>query len=356
MRYARFAALCAVGAVLLTWRGGAVLAAQESVHVIPEFTFESGARLADMRVGYATHGALSPAKDNAILITHGTSGNRNGYNLFIGAGKALDTDKYFIITVDAIGGGNSSSPKDGLGIKFPQYTIRDMVRAQHHLITGGLSLPGLLAVGGPSMGAFQALEWGIQYPGFAKGLLLIVPSGSSDQLFGSIVDAMIATMKLDPAWSEGRYTQNPTEGLRRAGMIFFPWLWSDEWLFQLKTQEEYEKALMAFGSGWAANWDATSWMYRYLASRGHNVAKPFGGNMELALSKIQARALIMPSVTDRLIPPAYARVLFRGIKHATYVEIPSIAGHLACCPGSEKSMEYEFITARVKEFLEGLGK
>jgi homoserine O-acetyltransferase len=355
--------LPALGLVVLAVLGLLVLAAlaparaaaaQEAVHVIPEFVFESGARLPNMKVGYVTHGTLSPAKDNAILVTHGTSGNRNSYNLFIGPGKAFDTDRYFVITVDAIGGGLSSSPKDGLGLGFPRYTIRDMVRAQHDLVTRGLGLPGLLAVGGASMGSFQAIEWGIHYPGFARGLLLIVPAASSDQLFASIVDAMVATVQLDPAWSEGRYTQNPAEGLRRAGMIFFPWLWSDEWLANLKTEEEYEKAKMAFGNGWASGWDATSWMYRYLASRGHNVGKPFGGSVEQALARVQARALIMPSVTDRLIPPAYARELYRGIRQATYVEIPSIAGHLGCCPGSDKSAEYAFISARLKEFLEGL--
>lgn len=351
MRHVR---VVAIVVALLACIAAAPAAAQEGVHVIPEFTFESGAKLQNMRVGYVTHGKLSPARDNAILITHGTSGNRNGYNLFIGPDKAFDTDRYFVIAVDAIGGGNSSSPKDGLGVSFPRYTIHDMVRAQHDLVTRGLGLTGLLAVGGPSMGSFQAVEWGIHYPAFAKGLLLIVPAGSSDQLFASIVDAMIATLQLDPKWSDGRYTQNPAEGLRRAGMIFFPWLWSDEWLAQLKTDEEYQKALMAFGNGWAAGWDATSWMYRYLASRGHNVAKPFGGSMDAALGRIQAKALIMPSASDRLIPPSYARVLYRGIKNATYVEIPSIAGHLACCPSSDKSMEYAFISARVKEFLEGL--
>lgn len=356
MRYSRLSALTLIGAMLAILVVAVSAVAQEAVHVIPEFTFESGAKLQNMRVGYVTHGRLSPAKDNAILITHGTSGNRNSYNIFIGPGKAFDADRYFVIAVDAIGGGNSSSPKDGLGAGFPRYTIRDMVRAQHDLVTRGLGLTGLLAVGGPSMGSFQAVEWGIHYPMLMKGLLLIVPAGSSDQLFASIVDAMVATMQLDPNWSDGRYTQNPAEGLRRAGMIFFPWLWSDEWLGQLKTDEEYQKALVAFGNGWAANWDATNWMYRYLASRGHNVAKPFGGDMGQALARVQARALVMPSVSDRLIPPSYARILYRGVKNATYVEIPSIAGHLGCCPSSDKSAEYAFITARVKEFLESLSQ
>ena len=112
------------------WAG----AQTEGVHTIPEFTFESGKKLASMKVGYVTHGTLNADKSNAILVTHGTSGNRLGYNIYIGPGKAFDTQKYFVIAVDAIGGGNSSSPQNtGLGIDFPRYTIRDMVKAFEHL-------------------------------------------------------------------------------------------------------------------------------------------------------------------------------------------------------------------------------
>jgi homoserine O-acetyltransferase len=126
-------------------------AAHDAVHVIPEFTFESGEKLANMKVGYATHGKLNEAKSNAILVTHGASGVRTSNAPLIGPGKAYDTDKYFVITVDAVGGGNSSQPKDGLGTKFPKYTIRDMVRAQHDLLTKGLGLARVIAIGGPSM-------------------------------------------------------------------------------------------------------------------------------------------------------------------------------------------------------------
>ena len=91
-----------------------------------------------MKVGYVTWGKLNAAKSNAILLVPGTSGNRHSYDAHIGPGKTFDTDKYFVIGADPIGGGTSSQPKDGLGTGFPQYTIRDMVRAQHEMIAKGL--------------------------------------------------------------------------------------------------------------------------------------------------------------------------------------------------------------------------
>ena len=327
---------------------------RHGVHVVPRFTFERGASLDALEVAYTTYGALSTTRDNAILVTHGTSGTRDSYRAFIGPGRALDTDRYLIVTVDAIGGGGSSAPSGGLGLDFPRYTIRDMVRGQHDLVANGLGLAGLLAVGGPSMGSFQALEWGIAYPAFARGLLLIVPAARSGRLFASIVDAMVAAVEGDPAWKRGRYTENPTAGLRRAGMIYFPWLYSDEWLERLRGQDEYARALCAVGEDWAANWDALDWMYRYLASRDHDIAGPFGGDVDAALSVIRARALVIPCASDRLLPPQGARLIYERLKGAVWAEIPSASGHRACGP-SPGSLEYEFIAASIGRFLSELG-
>jgi len=344
-RVARFAVVA-----VLAWLVAAPAAAQDAVHVIPEFTFESGQKLSNMRVGYTAHGTLNDARSNAIIVTHGTGAGRAAMNIYIGPGKAFDTTKYLVIAVDAIGGGLSSSPKDGLGPDFPRYTIRDMVRAQHDLATRGLGLPGLVAVGGPSMGSFQALEWGIHYPDFVKGLLLIVPAVKSDANVRMIVDGMVAAVSMDPSWNGGRYTQNPTTGLRAAGTIFTPWLTGQEQLSAIKTQDEYERRVAVFANGFVS-WDAVSWMWRYLATREHDIGKPFGGNVETALGRIRARALVMPSASDRLLVPAYAREIHRSIKDAVYAEIPTINGHVGYGPPSEATSEYVFVTSQIAAFL-----
>ena len=244
---------------------------QEAVHTIAQFRFECGAMLEQMAVGYATHGRLNAKRDNAILVTHGTSANRHTYDVYIGPGKAFDTNKYFVIAVDAIGGGTSSSPKDGLGVDFPRYSIRDMVTAQHKLLTEGLELTHLVAVGGPSMGAFQALQWGVQHPEFAKGLLLIVPAARTPGNFKAVVDTMIEVIKLDPGWLDGRYTHNPVAGLRRAGMVFSPWFLSDAYFEAQATPAQHQQALMVMVEAFV-KWDAVSIMWRYLASRSYDAS------------------------------------------------------------------------------------
>src|SRR5882762_2059130 len=129
-----------------------------------DFEFEDGSVLPELRVAYETQGKLDSGRDNAILLLHGASGDRHAFDPMVGPGKAFDTNKYFVITVDAIGGGGSSSPKDGLGQDFPRYTIRDMMAAQLGLVRRGRELATLPAVGGSGMGAFASLDWGTHPP------------------------------------------------------------------------------------------------------------------------------------------------------------------------------------------------
>jgi homoserine O-acetyltransferase/O-succinyltransferase len=332
---------------------GNAWAQEEGVYVIPRFTFEAGGVLDNMKVGYVTFGKINASKDNAILVIPGASGNRHSSDTLIGSGKTFDTDKYFVIGVDPIGGGNSSSPKDGLGTAFPTYNIRDAVRAQHEFITKGLGLTGLHAVAGPSLGAFQGIEWGVTYPSFMKGLILWVPAARSDRQIHAIVDAITAVIALDPVYKGGAYTENPVEGIKRAGMVYFPWLSSEEYLNGLVKDEDFDKAKVAFGEGWAKVWDANSMISRYRAARTHDVSVPYGGDMRKALARVTAKVLVMPSMTDRTVPVSLAREMYRGLPNAIWQEIPSIKGHLACCQ-SPGTAEHAYVSERTKVFLDSL--
>ena len=334
------------------------LAAQaqtEAVATIGRFVFENGGEIPDMKVGYVTWGKLNEAKSNAILLVPGTSASRHAYDAHIGPGKTFDTDKYFIIGADPIGGGTSSSPKDGLGVAFPKYTIRDMVKAQYEMVTKALGLTHLLAVGGSSMGSFQTVEWGINQPDFMTGLIMIVPAARSDHHFAAVVDAFEAMITLDPKYQGGKYTENPVEGIRRAALIYFPWTSSDEYLISLN-EADYETAKKAAGERWVKDWDANSMLSRYMASRNFDASVPFGGDMMKALGQIKARALLLPSMTDRTIPGYLTRELYRGIKSpAIYAEIPSIRGHSAGgAPAG--TAEYAYVSAKISGFLTDLGK
>lgn len=322
--------------------------AEPQTFLVYDFEFESGSSLPELRVAYETHGKLNSGRDNAILLVHGTSGNRHAFDRIIGPSKTFDTDRNFVITVDAIGGGDSSSPKDGLGQDFPRYTIRDMMAAQHALVTRGLELATLRAVGGSSMGSFVALEWGIHHPEIVRSLILLVPSPKAEANFQLTVDLMTSVIALDPEWQGGRYTHNPVEGLRVAGMLYYPWVVSAPYVDRLPAKRlanELEESARSFG-----NWDANSLVLRYAASRAHDIAAPFGGDMTAALSQITAPTLILPSVSDRLLGLAGARRIRDGVKRASYAEIPSDLGHRAARP-APGTPEGDFIDREIREFL-----
>ena len=313
-----------------------------------DFEFEHGSVLPEVRIAYETQGNLDPARDNAILLVHGTTGGRQDFDAVIGPGKTFDTNKYFVITTDAIGGGESSSPKDGLGQDFPRYTIRDMMAAQYALVTRGLELSTLRAVGGSSMGSFVSLEWGIHHPEMVRSLILLVPSPKADAKFQLTVDLMTAVIALDPQWEGGRYTHNPVEGLRLAGMLLYPWTVSAAYLDRLPAAQltkELETTARSFGG-----WDANSLVFRYAASRAHDVAAPFGGDMAMALSQIAAPTLILPSASDRLLSLEGARRIRDGVKHASYAEIPSDLGHRAGRAAPDTT-EGRFIDRQIRAFL-----
>ncbi len=338
-------------AFILTWPAVAFGQGQEGVFTIPSFRFESGQVLADMKVGYVIHGKLNEARDNAILVTPGTGGTRHSHDGYIGPGRAFDTDRYVVVAVDAIGGGTSSQPKDGLGAEFPRYGIRDMVRAQHELLTEGLGITHLRAVGGASMGSFQALEWAINHSDMVDGIVLMVPSARAQNVFKATVKMMVDIIMLDRRWNGGRYEQQPIDGLRTAGAFYFPWIVSEPYLNGLSAKVLQEQ--LAAGAASFESWDAWGVIRRYQASADHDVSEPFGGSLAQALGRIRAGVLLLPSSSDRLLGTQAAREIASLVPQAVYAEVPSAQGHRAWRP-VQGSPETAFTTARIREFLDRL--
>jgi homoserine O-acetyltransferase/O-succinyltransferase len=314
----------------------------------PDFQFEDGSVLPDLRIAYDTQGTLASARDNAILLIPGAIGDRHAFDPMIGPGKTFDTDKYFVITVDPIGGGESSSPAEGMGQEFPRYTIRDMMEAQQALVTRGLGVSRLRAVVGLSMGSFIALEWGVHHPETIGSLVLLGPSPKPDTGFRLIIDLVNSMIALDPEWQGGNYAHNPAEGLRHAGMLFYPWVVSSTYIDRISSHqlaEEVETTARAF-----ADLDANALVLRYGAYRAHDVAAPYEGDMKSALAKLTAPTLILASASDRLIGNDGARRIRDGIKQARYAEIPTDLGHraLRAPPGTA---EGDFIDRQIRDFL-----
>ena len=179
-----------------------------------DLKLRSGAVIQDFRLGYRTLGKLNAEKSNAILWPSWLGGKSEDLLGFIGPGKVIDSTRYFVILVDAIGDGISTSPsnsrKQPLG-KFPEFAIRDMVESEHRLVTEVLHLSHLRAVIGASMGGMQTFEWAVAYPDFLDLAIPIAGSLQSTSFDKLLWTAQIDIMELDPAWNHG----NPTGPMDR---------------------------------------------------------------------------------------------------------------------------------------------
>ena len=198
------------------------------------------------------------------------------------------------------------------------------------------------------MGSFVALEWGIHHPEMVGSLVLLAPSPKSDAGFRLTVDLVNTVIALDPEWQGGHYSRNPVEGLRHAGMLFYPWVVSAAYLDRISSHDlaaGLEDMARAF-----ADWDANALVLRYAAYRAHDVSVPFDGDMITALARVTAPTLVLASASDRLVGIEGARRIADGLKHARYAEIPSDLGHRAvrAPPGTS---EADFIDRQIRGFL-----
>src|SRR3954469_10720660 len=188
-------------------------------HCMGELKLESGEAIKDFCISYVTHGTLNEAKSNAILMVTAISGNHHRIDYLIGAGRALDPAKYFIIATDAIGNGLTTSPSNSKAqprMQFPRFNMRDMVSSQHRLVAEKLGISRLVTVIGASMGGMQALQWAVSYPEMTESIVPIIPLGRTPAWTTGVLEMLRQSIMADPRWNGGNYAkdQPPEQGMR----------------------------------------------------------------------------------------------------------------------------------------------
>jgi homoserine O-acetyltransferase/O-succinyltransferase len=328
-----------------------------------ELPLESGERLGPIDLVYETYGELNADRSNAILILHALSADAHaaGYHQndekpgwwepMIGPGKAIDTDKYFVICSNVIGGckgstGPSSinpSTQQPYGISFPVISIADMVKAQQHLIDF-LKIEKLLCVIGGSMGGMQVLQWVSSYPERIKSAIPIATTlhHSPQQIAFNEVGRQ--SIMADPSWNHGNYYGKtpPIRGLAIARMIghitymsensmeqkFSRRLKSPRYTFKLHEEFEVEGYLRYVGDSFVKRFDANSYLYITKA------LDYFDMSDEKLIKNAEAsnvRFLVIAFKSDWLYPSYQSQEIVRELKknhaHVTYCEVGSNYGH-----------------------------
>lgn len=305
-----------------------------------ECALESGETIRDCSIGYRTFGSLSGERSNVVLIPSWFTGTTEQLAGLIGPGKLIDSSKFFVIAVDAFGNGVSSSPSNSTAqpeSAFPRFTIGDMVRAQHRLLTEVFGLDRLRGVVGISMGGMQAFEWLVAYPGFAEK---VVPIVGSPQL--SSFDLLLWETQLR------MIEQCQQAGCTDPGTLFnlIGYLVANTPQYRngQTSREEFAPFVERLEEEARRSFHAENVVSQLRAMLGHDVAARFGGSLEKAAQAVQSELLTVIGKHDHAVTPATARA-FTGLVGGRILERDSPCGHavFAC--------ETARIGAVVNEFL-----
>lgn len=295
----------------------------EGSWVVKDFKFSTGDMLPELRLHYTT---LGDAKNDAVLILHGTTGSGTGMlgpnfggELF-GPGQPLDASRYFIILPDALGTGKSSKPSDGLRAKFPAYNYDDMVSAQYRLLTEHLKVKHLRVIIGNSMGGMQTWMWAQKYPGMMD---VAVPMASMPtEMSGRnwmLRRLLTESIRNDPQWQGGNYTQQP-RSLQFASVFYSAaTIGGNQGLYKVAPTRDKADALLQQRLSAPFVGDANDHLYQWESSRDYNPAPGLGS--------ISAVVLAINSADDERNPPELGvmeRELKR-IKNARLLLIPGSA-------------------------------
>lgn len=328
-----------------------------------DLKLESGQAIRDFSISYVTHGTLNAAKSNAILMVTAIGGNHHRIDFMIGPGKALDTDKYFVICTDAISNGLTTSPSNSKlqpHMAFPKFLIRDMVQSQYRLLTEKFGIQHVVAVVGPSMGGMQTLQWGVSHPDYMDALVAMVPLAKTPGWTVAVLEATRKAIMNDPAWKGGDYAAPPENGVR---------LWRD--ILQLLAARTPDMYSAQFKDGmdalpWMAAqenalmtaFDADDWIYQTWAYERHDVGTTpgFGGDTAKALASIKAKTLILTGTKDLLNPEFEPTAAGKAIPNVTFKTISpgTVTGH-ASASGASPS-DVEFLNRETSAFLDGIAR
>jgi homoserine O-acetyltransferase len=306
---------------------------------IGQLDLEEGGRIPDCRLAAATFGELNAAKDNAILIPTWYSGTHQAWReVYIGPGHALDPTRYFIVSINQIGNGLSTSPHNSEGelamSSFPRVRIGDDVVAQERLLREHFGIERLVLVVGGSMGAQQTYEWAVRYPDKVERAAPIAGTAQNTPhniLFNQTLNEAIWS---DPGWSDGEYGSNTdvAQGLKRQAHLFGVMGFSTEfWKVEAWRPLGFD-SMDAFVTGFLEPYftamDPNDLLYMMWKWQHGDVARHTGGDLATALGRITASTYVMPIDEDMFFPVRDCAAEQALIPGSELRVINSVAGHL----------------------------
>ena len=310
-----------------------------------DFKLENGQVIRDCRIGYRTFGKLNEARSNAIIFPTWAGGTTEQLKGSIGPGKLVDSNRYFVIAVDALANGVSSSPSNSKlqpRMSFPNITLRDSVNTQYELATRILKLNHVRALIGISMGGMQTFQWIVSYPDFMDLGIPIVGSPRLAPYDLLLWQSQLDGIMNDRNWNNGDYTVNPArtpEYEFSALLLTTPDHFNKE-MTRAKVLDELKQAREAKGGGF----DANDKVRQVQAMMALDVSAPFSGSLEQAAGRVKARVFVVVAKFDHVVTPGPA-LEFAQLLHAKVMVLEGDCGHISTACEANK------LNPAVDEFL-----
>lgn len=333
----------------------------EAVFEAGNVALQSGITLRGTKLVYKTYGTLAPDKSNVIVYPTSYSAQHTDIEWLIGPGRILDPTKYWIIVPNMLTNGLSTSPSNVAAPfdrgRFPLVTSYDNVKLQHRLLTEVFGIARIALVYGWSMGGQQAYHWASMYPEMVARACVLCGSARTSPHNHVFLEGVKSALMADPAWQNGWFVRQPLAGLRAMGRIYAGWALSQsfyrEELWRQLGASSLEDFLIA---GWEGNFqrrDANDLLAQLLTWQAGDIAanERFKGDLTAALGAIRARTLVMPGSTDLYFQVDDNALEVPKIANGKLLPIPSIWGHRAGNPSTNKDDE-RFIATAVRELLE----
>ena len=365
------------------------------MHFAEPLVLQSGASIADYTLVYETYGELNADRSNAVLICHALNAshhvagvyaddprNTGWWDNMVGPGKAVDTNRFFVIGVNNLGscfgstGPMNINPETGkpYGADFPVLTVEDWVNAQARL-ADKLGITQFAAVMGGSLGGMQALAWSMQYPDRVRHAVVIASTAKLSAQNIAFNDVARQAILSDPDFHGGDFYAHgvvPKNGLRVARMIghitylsnddmsekFGRELRSGEYKFGYGVEFEIESYLHYQGEKFSAYFDANTYLLITRALDYFDPAAAYGGDLDKALACTRAKYLLVSFTTDWRFSPECSRAIVRSLvsneRQVTYAEIDAPHGHDAFLLNDERY--HEVVSAYYERIWQEIGK
>ena len=323
-----------------------------------DFKLKSG-DIVNLEIKYLAFGNLNDDKSNVILYPTRYAGTHLEQDYIIGNGQPIDPEKFFIIIPNMFCNGVSSSPSNTKspldGPNFPLVTIQDNITAQNKLLKKVFNIEKIKLIVGWSMGGQQAYQWATQYPNMVDNIVAMCAHAKTSGHTHVFLEGMYAALTSDLNWDKGNYKEQPNAGKTTMAMAWAGWALGQNWFREkLYLKDGYNTPQEVLDKLWRTIYykrDANDLLAMIRTWQDHDISNNdvFKGNLQKALSSIEANVVLMPGINDLYFPPEENLQEVKYLKKGKVEVIPSNYGHYA---GAGKCKEdLDFVNEQIRNLI-----